>query len=482
MTRADSLCPPTYRPTIWELAKRYTSLPTGLLPILDWVGESSLFCKENLPTNATNVRSLLATGLKRVLEWWSRVAFLAGISLQISILWFFVYTTYPAAGNRANYYLPASISAIITSICASMSVASKSSKHANMLVWLYTTMLALMLGLVHSESIKICALIYELFMLLSIVAFHYSATSEKSKKILKDFVAWTQFGSLCLLIGSVGLAYDIGLKTFYCSDSLQMPSGRQSKYTWLILLGLLIKIPVVPLHFWITKVHVEASTSFSIFLSGFLVKTAAVFLVKSLPLLSTNQFFFLTTILVTSVLVSTGMLVAESDMKRFVAIGTIQEMGLAALILVIVKTNSSSIAGNVLLLHSLISIIMFWVADQLYCLAGHRSLNGTGGLWYVAPKTTVMLLSLLLLIRGVPVMFRYNIELQGFEALTAANPLLALLAIWTVVTASSVLVVYRVFKFFFGSPNKKLMPTEVPLREFLLPLIPTAALLYCPYI
>lgn len=53
------------------------------------------------------------------------------------------------------------------------------------------------------------------------------------------------------------------------------------------------------------------------------------------------------------------MLFAEADLKRFVAIGTIQEMGYATLMLVLSKSNNSSVAGTSLILHSLISIIMF---------------------------------------------------------------------------------------------------------------------------
>lgn len=105
--------------------------------------------------------------------------------------------------------------------------------------------------------------------------------------------------------------------------------------------------------------HVEASTSFSIFLSGFLVKTAAAVLFKMLGMFTGLQMFLLTWFLSLSVIFSTFMLFAESDLKRFVAIGTVQEMGFAVLLLVVTKSNSSSVAGNALLLHSLISIIMF---------------------------------------------------------------------------------------------------------------------------
>jgi NADH-quinone oxidoreductase subunit M len=43
---------------------------------------------------------------------------------------------------------------------------------------------------------------------------------------------------------------------------------------FLFFVGFGVKIPVWPFYYWLTKVHVEASTGFSIFLSGFLVKTA----------------------------------------------------------------------------------------------------------------------------------------------------------------------------------------------------------------
>jgi len=42
----------------------------------------------------------------------------------------------------------------------------------------------------------------------------------------------------------------------------------------LFFIGFGVKIPIWPFHYWLTRVHVEASTGFSIFLSGFLVKAA----------------------------------------------------------------------------------------------------------------------------------------------------------------------------------------------------------------
>jgi NADH:ubiquinone oxidoreductase subunit 4 (subunit M) len=42
----------------------------------------------------------------------------------------------------------------------------------------------------------------------------------------------------------------------------------------LLFFGFGFKFPIWPFHYWLTKTHVEASSGFSIYLSGFLVKSA----------------------------------------------------------------------------------------------------------------------------------------------------------------------------------------------------------------
>lgn len=217
------------------------------------------------------------------------------------------------------------------------------------------------------------------------------------------------------------------------------------------------------------------------FLSGFLVKTAAIFFFKIMHLLSPTQELALLWLLSISVLCSTFMLFGESDLKRFVAICTIQEMGFAMLMLVLTKSENSSVSGNSLLVHSLISIVMFWVSDQIYCRLGHRSLNGTGGLWYVAPKTTLAAFFIFFIVRGLPLMYRYNIELQSFEAVSAFSLKATAVYVFTLSCIGNLATVYRVFKLFFCAPNKKLMPYEMQLVDLVVPVLPICAILYFPF-
>ena len=93
------------------------------------------------------------------------------------------------------------------------------------------------------------------------------------------------------------------------------------------LIGFGIKIPLPPFHFWLLKVHVEAPTAFSIFLSGFLVKSAlyCLFMLISLYNIS-NYYFILTGWIFFGLIIGTIGLSKVKDIKKLIAWATVQEM------------------------------------------------------------------------------------------------------------------------------------------------------------
>lgn len=83
------------------------------------------------------------------------------------------------------------------------------------------------------------------------------------------FLMWTQVGSFLVFFSFIYLYVIEDILFFFeLSGSLAFAPSL------LILVGFGIKVPLFPFHFWLTKTHVEAPTFFSIYLSGFLVKTA----------------------------------------------------------------------------------------------------------------------------------------------------------------------------------------------------------------
>jgi len=92
-------------------------------------------------------------------------------------------------------------------------------------------------------------------------------------------------------------------------------------------MGFGVKLPIWPFYGWLPKAHVEASTNFSIFLSGVLVKFAFFGLFKCLVSVQMEPTFiyvypFLTIGIVDAVL----KLFYQIDLKKLVAYSTVVEM------------------------------------------------------------------------------------------------------------------------------------------------------------
>jgi len=88
-----------------------------------------------------------------------------------------------------------------------------------------------------------------------------------------------------------------------------------------------------PFHFWLTKTHVEAPTYFSIYLSGFLVKTAILGFIIFIDYVSYQVLLFFIIISFVGVFDATLKFSHQIDLKKLVAYTTIQEMNMILLII-----------------------------------------------------------------------------------------------------------------------------------------------------
>ncbi len=127
---------------------------------------------------------------------------------------------------------------------------------------------------VFSDNLLVLFIFYELLLIPSFLLVYFIAPSRRAVQASLYFVIWTQIGSFLVLcvtsyifaaVGSTDF-YDIVRYNFTETESLLL-------YTFLFF-GFGFKIPIWPLHYWLTKTHVEAPTGFSMYLSGFLVKSA----------------------------------------------------------------------------------------------------------------------------------------------------------------------------------------------------------------
>jgi NADH:ubiquinone oxidoreductase subunit 4 (subunit M) len=93
------------------------------------------------------------------------------------------------------------------------------------------------------------------------------------------------------------------------------------------LTGFGVKLPIWPFYGWLPKAHVEASTNFSIFLSGVLVKFAFFGLFKCLLLVELEPtFIYVYPFLILGIVDTVFKLFYQLDLKKLVAYSTVVEM------------------------------------------------------------------------------------------------------------------------------------------------------------
>ncbi len=127
---------------------------------------------------------------------------------------------------------------------------------------------------VFSTDILLFFLYYELLLIPSFLIVYYISPSRRAIQASLYFLIWTQIGSFLVLIAIAYLISIVGSTSFY-DIKLYNFSYNETFYLYcLLFFGFGFKVPLWPFHYWLTKTHVEAPAGFSMYLSGFLVKTA----------------------------------------------------------------------------------------------------------------------------------------------------------------------------------------------------------------
>lgn len=236
----------------------------------------------------------------------------------------------------------------------------------------------------------------------------YSKKVEKSNEIL---FYWTLFGSF-LVLCTLGYLYFNFNTLNYNFLQQQSLSKVESQIIFIIfLLGFGIKIPLAPFHYWLLKVHVESPTAFSIFLSGFLVKSALYCLFILLSLFNNvHNYFILTGWIFFSLIVATLGLAKQTDIKKLIAWATVQEMTFMLLFLVFKQIFLTHTCILFIILHGLMSSYMFYIVDMLQRRFKTRALIYIKGLHLLLPKMTKHIWFLILLFSGFPLTAKFFIE------------------------------------------------------------------------
>lgn len=247
---------------------------------------------------------------------------------------------------------------------------------------------------------------------------------KKTEKAGIALFYWTLCGSFLILCSLAYIYYNYSTLNYVLLSKVNFSMTEHIIFFALFMIGFGVKIPIIPFHFWLLKVHVEAPTGFSIFLSGFLVKSALYCLFMFFNIFNINQlFYFITVIIFFSLIAASTGLATVIDIKKLIAWATIQEMTFMLLFMLFKQTFFIHTCILFILLHGLMSIYMFYLIDIIQRRYGLRSLQHINGLSLFMPKLVKYVWFLILLFGGFPLSAKFLIEWNLISLFTNTNML-----------------------------------------------------------
>lgn len=259
---------------------------------------------------------------------------------------------------------------------------------------------------------------YELLLIPSFLLLRYSSNNKRIILISNYFLFWTQFGSFLVLISIFIL---IKNENFFYFDQLTL-SCKTTKIVLLFLFfGFGVKIPLWPFHFWLSKTHVEANTSFSIFLSGILVKAALFGFYKFNYIFYSNLNWFFFSIISISIIDSSIKISNQIDLKKLVAFSTIQEMGFMLIIFLFNNYFNFIYFLYFIIFHTMISGVFFYIVDCIYRRYNSRINYNISGLININPLLSTIIVLFIFIFIGIPFTIKFYIELFFLKILFNLN-------------------------------------------------------------
>ena len=320
------------------------------------------------------------------------------------------------------------------------------------------------------NDILLFFLLYEALLLPSFLFVYFISPSRRSTQASIYFLIWTQIGSFLVLCAIAYIMYVTGSTSFLTLKNFIFTPTEIFWIYFLLFFGFGFKIPVWPCHYWLTKTHVEAPTGFSIFLSGFLVKSAVYGFYRLTNLLGGDlETVFFSTFCVLGILDSSLKMWGQTDLKKLVAYGTIQEMGL--IYLAFCWGDGVAILGGIFfcITHAFLSSLLFYLVDCIQRRYNTRSVVEISGILHLTPNLGISIITAVIFYAGLPGTLKFTSEFYIFIGLVESAPLTSILLLYIVNFLGLIGFSKCWFNVVFGLTVKdqNLTPVDLTFREFL---------------
>lgn len=268
------------------------------------------------------------------------------------------------------------------------------------------------------NNILLLFFFYECLLIPSFLFVYFVSPYRRSIQASIYFLIWTQIGSLFVLIAVAYIFLVTNSSSFKFIQNFPFTSLEISILFYLFFFGFGVKIPIWPFHQWLTKTHVEAPAGFSMFLSGFLVKSALFGFYKLTHLLGGEiNTSFCVIILLFGVLDASLKMWGQTDLKKLIAYGTVQEMNM--IFLLFCWGSSNAFWGGILfcITHSFLSALLFYTVDCIQRRFHTRSIPELSGILQTHPHLGLIIFLNCVFYSGLPGTLKFISELYLYNGL-----------------------------------------------------------------
>ena len=378
----------------------------------------------------------------------------------------------------------------LISIYLSKSMIKKSYRLYYSLIFL---LLSAVVGVFCAKDIFLFFLFWELELIPMYLLILKWGSGNKQKTAMK-FLLYTFLGSIFILLGFLILYYMNFKVTGTLSSDISdidittAPNALRTFIFFLLLIGFAIKLPIIPLHGWLSDTHSQAPTPVSIILSSILLKLGAYGIFRFNFQIFNDEFQAFAIILmifaVTNIIYSSFCAIAQKDLKRIIAYSGIANMGI--FLLGISSLNKIGITGGIFQLfsHAFISAGLFAITGLIYLKCGTKNITRITGLGEQMPRLMFISIPILFAAIGTPLLCGFIAEflcftgaflMQNEEVINAKS--LSLIALTVLIFSS--LYILKIFHsiFFNTARNKYRKITDINTKQLTILIIITISII-----
>ena len=318
-----------------------------------------------------------------------------------------------------------------------------------------------MLGVFSSQNFILFFLFFEITLVSAFFLIGKWGYEEKEKAAY-SFLIYNGLGSAILLIVIITLFAKTGTSNFVALQELIASDTFPDSLALGLFVALLVafgfKMPIVPLHSWMVRVHVQAPPAVVMIHAGILLKIGAYGLIRFniglFPDQAENFSVLLAVLGVINLLYGAFLALVQSDFKMVLAYSSVSHMGIV--LIGLGSLNEAGIQGAIfqMVSHGLIAALLFFLVGILYERTKTSEIPNLGGMAKAMPLTAGFLLVGVMASLGLPGMSGFVSEFMAFLGLFKEMPWLAAVgAIGIIMTALYLL--RAVLGVTYGKPNRE---------------------------